>query len=199
MTMTYKEAISLDSLYVSAQKCQKGVLWKDSVAHFMLNAPTEINKLSEHLNNGTYEPRKPTEFEVLSPKKREILSIPFVDRVYQRSLNDNILYPIMTKSFIYDNCACQRNKGTDFARNRLKEHLHRYYRKHGVEGYVLQMDIKGYYPNMVHKFVEDMFREKIDDETFKAVKEILDKQYAGEKGYNPRKPIGSNSRNSILR
>ena len=54
-------------------------------------------------------------------------------------------------SFIYDNYACQKGKGTDFARNRLKELLRRYYRKHGNTGYVYQFDIKGYYPNMSHE------------------------------------------------
>ena len=166
-------------------RCQKGVIWKDSVAHFVLNSPEEITKLERELKEGTYRPRKPKMFTITSPKPREISSIPFRDRVYQRSLNDNILYPTMTRSFIYDNWACQKGKGADRARTRLKEFLRRHYRKHGTEGYIAQFDIKGYYPNMSHAYIEEMFRKKLDPEIFEMVLGVLRHQYGGDKGYNP--------------
>ena len=121
--MKKEDVIGYDALYESMCRCQKGVIWKDSVAHFVLNSPEEITKLERELKEGTYRPRKPKMFTITSPKPREISSIPFRDRVYQRSLNDNILYPTMTRSFIYDNRACQKGKGTDRARARLKEAL----------------------------------------------------------------------------
>ena len=181
---TYKEAIDYEHLYISALKCKKNVLWKTSVASFSMNLPTQIRLLSERLNNGTYISREPIQFKVYSPKVRDILSIPYIDRVYQRSLNDNILYPVMTRSFIYDNCACQQGKGTDFARARIKEHLRRFYRKHKTNGYILQIDIKKYYDSMSHKIVIEMFKSKLDSETFSAVEQILRNQYKGERGYN---------------
>lgn len=82
------------------------------------------------------------------PKKREAISIMFRDRVYQRSLNDNIIYPAMTKSFIYDNCACQKGKGTKFAKDRLVRHIQRAVKQWGLDLYVEQFDIKHYYENM---------------------------------------------------
>jgi hypothetical protein len=181
---TYKEAIDFEHLYTSALKCKRNVLWKSSVSNFMLNVSSQVRLLSERLNDGTYKSKPPTIFKVHFPKERDILSVPYMDRVYQRSLNDNILYPIMTKSFILDNCACQKGKGTDFARSRIKEHLHRFYRKHKTEGYVLQIDIKKYYASMNHSLVEEMFRKKLDDDTYKAVEYILRSQYQDEKGYS---------------
>lgn len=181
---TYKEAIDFEHLYSSALKCKNNVLWKSSVSNFMLGLSTQVKVLSERLNDGTYKSKPPTIFKVYFPKERDILSVPYMDRVYQRSLNDNILYPTMTKSFIYDNGACQKGKGTDFARNRLKEHLRRFYRKHKTDGYILQIDIKKYYASMNHTLVENMFRKKLDDETYKAVENILRSQYQGEKGYS---------------
>lgn len=174
-----------DALYDSMQKCRKGVLWKDSVASFYLNGIERTMKLSEELHSKTYKARKPVKFSITSPKPREIASITFRDRVYQRSLNDNAVYPIMSKSFIYDNFACQKGKGTDAARDRLKEFLHRYYRKHGSDGYVAQFDIHGYYPTMSHAVTEDLFREKLPPEVFALVKTILNEQYEGDAGYNP--------------
>ena len=122
---------------------------------------------------------------VTSPKPREIASVAFRDRVYQRSLNDNVVYPVMTRSFIYDNYACQKGKGTDAARNRLKEFLRKYYRQYGSQGFVCQFDIKGYYPNMDHEITEQMFRNKLDEWSFGQVQTILHEQYEGDKGYNP--------------
>ncbi len=183
--MTKENVIGYDALYDSMNKCKCGVMWKDSVAHFVLNGPEEIMKLERDLKNGTYRPRKPQHFTITHPKPREIASVPFRDRVYQRSLNDNVLYPTMTNGFIYDNWACQKGKGTDRARERLREFFHKFFRHHGTNGYIAQFDIKGYYPNMSHSYIEGMFRKKLDPEIFDMVLGVLRSQYDGDVGYNP--------------
>lgn len=63
--------------------------------------------------------------------------------------------------------------------------LWKFYKKYGNDGYVLQTDIKGYYPNMSHKEVKETFRKYLDEETHKMVCDILDEQYKGDIGYNP--------------
>ena len=177
--------IGFDALYESMQKCRKGVMWKDSVASFSLNGVERTMKLCKDLHDGTYKARPPVHFQITSPKPREIASISFRDRVFQRSLNDNAVYPVMSSSFIYDNFACQKGKGTDAARNRLKEFLHKHYRKHGHEGYVAQFDIHGYYPNMSHEVTENLFDEMLTSDISSLVTRILREQYEGDKGYNP--------------
>lgn len=91
---------------------------------------------------------------------------------------------MIVKSFIYDNCACQKGKGTDFAMDRLNAHLQKYYRKYGKDGWVLQCDIKGYYPNMPHDVAEKKFEKHLDEWTFLEVKKILN-SYKGDIGFNP--------------
>ena len=185
MEYTKESVISLDSLYDSMNKCRKGVLWKDSTASFYLNGIERVMHLHNQLKDGTYTARPTVKFRIMSPKPRDIASITFRDRVYQRSLNDNAVYPVMSNSFIYDNFACQKGKGTDAARNRLKEFLHKYYRHHGCDGFVSQFDISGYYPNMNHKMTEQTFKQKLDPEVYEMVVKILREQYEGESGYNP--------------
>ena len=180
-----ESVIGFDALYDSMLKCIKGVLWKDSVASFFLRAGENVSRLHTDLVNGTYKARPPKHFKITSPKPREIASVAFRDRVFQRSLNDNVVYPAMTRSFIYDNYACQKGKGTDAARERLKEFLRKYFRLYGRDGYVCQFDIKGYYPNMDHETAEAMFREKLDAWSYGQVERILREQYEGGKGYNP--------------
>lgn len=181
----FENVAGFEALTQSTLKCIKGVGWKDTPAHYFLNNIEENLVLERQLQNGKYKQKKTKKFKVYYPKERDIVSIHFRDRVFQRSLNDNILYPKISRSFIYDNMACQSGKGPDLARERLKCFLQRYYRKHGTQGYFLKCDIKGYYPNMSHKVVKDCFHKVIDGWTFKQACSILDNQYDREIGYNP--------------
>lgn len=180
--------IGLEPLWESMERCLKGVRWKGSVASFYANAPTNIARLCDELHDGTYVPRTPKEFTVTSPKRREIVGISFRDRVYQRSLNDNVVYPLMSRSWIYDNCACQKGKGPDFAVGRLRRHLERCVRLHG-DAYVLKADVAGYYPNMRHDVAESVFERRLPDWAFDMALGVLRTQYPGDVGYNPGSQI----------
>ena len=180
-----KEADGFECLYESHRKAEHGVMWKDSVAWFSLHGLEQCLKLSDELRSGTYKPKPPVAFTITKPKKRDIIAISYRDRVYQRSINDNILYPTMTKSFIKENGACQVGRGTEYCMNQFKKQLRRFYINHGRDGYFLQFDIKKYYPSMDHDTVKAMFRRKLSAETYEAVAKILDYQYEGDVGYNP--------------
>ncbi len=172
-------------MYDSAEKCKKGKLYKSQVASFWLHGIEESWKLSNQLNSNTYKAGKTHVVHITRPKKRDAVATQFRDRVYQRSLNDNALYPEMTKSFIYDNMACQQGKGTDSARSRIKELLHRAYLKYGNDFYILQCDIKGYYKNMRHEAVNTSFERKLPHGIYKRTEAVLETQYEGDTGYNP--------------
>lgn len=181
-----KEFITdFDQLYNSMVKCQKNVTWKPSVKSFVLNSEENLHRMEDKLKNGTWKNGKPKHIKILYPKKRDGLSIPFQDRVYQRSINDNSLYPKMSRKFILANSACQKGKGTDFTRAMIKKYLWNYFCKYGNQGGILQIDIHGYYPNMKHDKVAECFRKGLDQETFKMTMDVLDSQYAGDVGYNP--------------
>lgn len=177
--------IGFEALYDSLHKCKKGVLWKSQPAHFYLNGIEETLKLEEQLKNGTYKPRRPRKVKITYPKPREAVANAFRDRVYQRSLNDNVLYPAMTNSFIEDNAACQKDKGPDIAMDRLDKFIKEAFRKYGLNFHVLQGDIHGYYPNMSHPITESKFKRKVPKAAYKMTVDVLRHQYEGEKGYNP--------------
>lgn len=183
--LSYEEAIAYDELYKSMRKCRHNVIWKDSVANYILHSVKNISSLASDLENDRYVQKTPYIFKITSPKPREILSVPFRDRVYQRSLNDNILYPLMTHDLIYDNCACQYGKGNKFARQRLVKQLRHMVNKYGTDLIVLQIDIHGFYKNLEHTFINRMFYEKLDHVTYYKVRDILSNQYTGDKGYCP--------------
>ncbi len=82
-----------DPLTRSTDKCLKGVKWKATPAAYFLNNIEENLKLEEQLQNGRYRQRKPKHFKVTYPKERDIVSVAFRDRVFLRSLYDNMYFP----------------------------------------------------------------------------------------------------------
>ena len=172
-----------DALWEAAGRCARGTSWKDSVAHFMLNRPEEVSKLCDQLADGTYRQRPPKVFEVTCPKRRQIMSVSFRDRVYQRSLTDNAVYPAMSRSWIYDNCACQRGKGTDFARRRLRRLMGEAWRRWGPGYFVATADVSGYYPNMPHAWAEERIRAGAPPWAAELAVDVLRSQYPGDAGY----------------
>lgn len=179
------QIIGYDALWESAMKCQRGVRWKPSVKQFIINAPEEIARMHDKLARGEWKNGRPRPILITYPKRREGLSIPFRDRVYQRSINDNLLYPEMTRHFIHANCACQQSKGTSYARKLLRKYLWNHYCHYGADGYILQIDISGYYPNMRHDIVKRCFGRYIHGQAFDMICDVLDSQYSGDVGYNP--------------
>lgn len=49
----------------------------------------------------------------------------------------------------------------------------------------MQIDVKGYYPNMRHDAVKAKFRRYLSDEVYTMVCNVLDTQYVNDIGYNP--------------
>lgn len=155
---------SFESLYKAAFICRRNVMWKDSVAGFIKNALVNCHTLRTELLNGTYKLSPYSIFEVHEKKTRIIVSTRMRDRVVQRSICDNYLTEYLTKSFIYDNCACLPGRGTDMARNRLKCHLQRFYRKHGLDGWVLKVDIHDFFGSTPHDVVKAAVAKRIQDQ-----------------------------------
>lgn len=139
-----EKSASLDNLFEATRLRSKGVAWKDSVLGFRTNIIPNIIRLRNELISGSYRILPYLWFLIYEPKRREIEATAFRDGVVQKSLCKNYLYQEIVRHFIYDNSANQIGKGTDFARNRLKCQLHRFERKHGLEGWVVQFDIHNF-------------------------------------------------------
>lgn len=185
---SFEQSTEFEALYESMWKCRCGKTWKASVARYVLHGIEETLKLEEEIQLGKYTPRKPHTFTLFYPKVRPCSSTHIRDRIVQRSLNDNVIYPAMTKSFIWDNMACQKGKGTTKAMDRLDHFLHRVFinNENSVERLsVLQADISGYYRNMRHTDARACFARHLDDKTLVHSMKWLQRQYPTEIGYDP--------------
>lgn len=179
------------NLYGAMQDCANGVRWKDSVAGYVKNGLSNCFYLHEELMRGTYTVSKYIIFYIYDPKLRKIVSTRFKDRVFQRSLCDNYLTKQTTRSFIYDNGACQHGKGTTFSRGRLKRHMQKFFRKHGLNGYVYKFDLSNFFGSTRHDIACAAMADRIDDEwALSEIKKIIE---SFDDGDNPQVGLGLGS------
>lgn len=186
-----KEICTFRNLYDAMRLCKRGVIWKDSVAGYVVNGLVRIHRLKKSLENDKYDISPYTEFKVYEPKERDILSTKIKDRVFQRSFVDNYFYDEMTRSFIYDNGACQKGRGTERTRKRLICHMQRFYRKHGLTGYTLKGDLSNFFGSTKHEIAYDAVNKRINDEwARRESKRIID---SFNNGPNPEIGMGLGS------
>lgn len=100
---------------------------------------------------------------------RHIKSVTIDERHVQRCLADYALLPVLGPTLIYDNGACLKYKGYDFAMRRLKCHLDRHYRKHGNEGYILLFDFSKFYENIDHNLIRSIIARYFSDPDIRAM------------------------------
>lgn len=179
----FEEVFSYENLYAAGKECCKGVRWKASTQRFEASLPTSIERLHADLMAGRYKSRGFIEFGLWERGHyRWIRSVHITERAVQKALNTHALRPTFTPSLIYDNGACQKGKGTDFALDRLKHHLRRHYRKHGRAGGVLLWDLSGYFDSIPHAVLIEAARRKIVEERLCAIFEQFVHAFGGGRG-----------------
>ena len=151
------------SLRRALNRCCRNVRWKDSVVGYELHAPQHTHNLVDAIKDGTYKLSPYQHFTIYEPKQRDIVATRIRDRQVQMALCEGGLYQDFVEHFIYDNCACQKGKGTDFAIKRTKVHLMQYYREHGTDGWVLQGDVKHFFPSTRHDVAKAAVAKRISD------------------------------------
>ena len=154
-----------------------------------LNLLDALNLLSYQLKTKKYTLSPYNTFEVFEPKRRVVMSNSYKDKVVQHSLCDNVLEPILTRSFITDNYASQVGKGTHYGLDRLREFLRRFYRKNGIDGWILKADISKYFYSIRHDVLKSLIRKKITDPDVLWLVEMIIDSTEGNVGI----PIGNQS------
>lgn len=153
-----------DNLYEAAMEARKGVQWKTSVQRYMANVLINVSMTSHDLESGRSVLGGVSEFDIIERgKRRHITTVPFRERVVQKCLSREVLYPALTKSYIRNCTANARGRGTWDMVKRLKRDLARHYQRHGSEGYILLIDMKSYFASLPHEGVKRMVDRQIED------------------------------------
>ena len=152
----FEKIHSFESLYNAYRKARQGKRWKGAAAKFEVNLLEALNLLSAQIRTKRYTMSPYNTFEVYEPKRRVVMSNSYKDKVVQHSLCDNVLEPILTRSFIRDNYASQVGKGTHYGLDRLQEFMRRFYRKNGIDGWILKGDISKYFYSIRHDVLKTL-------------------------------------------
>ncbi len=152
----FEKVIDFKNMYKAYRKSKAGKGFKKSSAKFNIMALDGINSLIEQLKNKTYKVSEYNEFKVYEPKERIIQTTSFKDKVVQHSLCDNVILPRLQEIFIYDNCAGQKGKGTLFGLDRLSIQMKEFYKRYGLNGYILKCDITKFFYNVSHEQLKDI-------------------------------------------
>lgn len=160
----YQEIFTFQHLYQAYKMCLKGKRHKQEAIDFSLALSPSLWSLYYELIYHTYQVSGYHEFKIFDPKERMIQAISFRDRVVQHCIVDNYLIPLFTKRFIYDNVACQIDKGTSLAHKRIRVFLCQYFKKHGKKGYVVKLDIHKYFESIDHDVLKALLTKMVPDQ-----------------------------------
>lgn len=170
---------SMDALYKSSWHCFEGVSWKSSAQRYMKDVLRNNYRTRQKLLAGEDIRMGTREFGIWERGKyRRITSVQYPERVVQKSFAQNALVPAIVPSFVRNNTANVKGRGTSDALARLKRDLVNHYRLYGSNGYILLFDLKDFFGSIDHDVACAMQAHFVDDVRLQA----LGASFIGEPG-----------------
>ena len=163
----YPQVTKFENLFLAARKAQKGKRFQNNVLRFNYNLEQELIKLQQELTEKNYQPGAYRTFYIQEPKHRMISAAPYRDRVVHHALC-NVIVPIFEPTFIDDSYANRINFGTHRALKRFTKFAR-------SSSYVLQCDIKKYFPSIDREILKQLLRRKLKcPDTLWLIDKIID-------------------------
>lgn len=151
----FPQLTSFKNLHLAFRKASRGKRGQPAVAGFEYRLEGQLFRLQAELRNHTYRPGPYQSFHIFDPKRRLVSAAPFRDRVVHHALC-NIIEPLFERTFIGDSYANRIGKGTHAALDRAQG-LARVY------PYVLQCDLRQFFPSVDHEVLRAILARKILD------------------------------------
>jgi hypothetical protein len=151
----YPQICTWENLYLAWRKARKGKRGREPAATFEFNLEANLVQLERELLNKTYRPGSYTSFYIHDPKRRLISAAPFRDRVVHHALC-NVIEPVFERRFVFDSYANRVGKGTHRALDRCQQFARRY-------RYVLQCDVRQFFPSIDHAILRAILGRVIAD------------------------------------
>ena len=126
---------------------------KFDLLHFNYHLEIQLHQLQRELIEKTYQPGSYHTFNIYEPKPRMISAAPYRDRVVHHALC-NVIMPPIERTFISDSYVNRVGYGVHRALRRFVEFMR-------SSPYVLQCDIRKYFPSIDHAILKGMIRRKI--------------------------------------
>lgn len=185
---TLEDLMELDTLNECTYECTRQSRWKGVTQRYISNMLVKNLELQEEVLGFRYKVSPTTNFKLNERGHIRNIEAPSIrDRIVQKTLVKNILMPSLRPYVIYDNYASLKNRGTQFARKRLERMLRNYVFHNGTDGYILLIDIKGYFENIDHEVLKSLIAPRIskeDPDIIKLIHYIIDTSSKSNKGLN---------------
>ena len=157
---TYKnlwdQFISKENFELATKKAVKSKKSKRETIRFLAKQDELIEQLRHDLMRNKFTTSKYNIFLVFEPKKREIFELPlYPDHIVHHALI-NVLGPIWERRFIRDSYACIPGRGVHSAIKKTMQMIKK-------NKYVLQCDIRKFYPSINHEIMMNIIAKKIHD------------------------------------
>jgi hypothetical protein len=156
MGALYSRLCAFEALYRAFRRARRGKRDRPEVAAFEFDLEENLLRLRWELETRAYRPGPYRSFYVHDPKRRLISAAPFRDRVVHHALI-HVIEPLFEPRFIPDSYANRVGKGTHRALDRC-QHFARRYR------YVLQCDLRRFFPSVDHAILYAQLGRVIGDE-----------------------------------
>lgn len=151
---------NIQKAYNKARKCKR---YRKDVLQFTKDKEENLELVRNDIQGLTYEPSEYRYFKVYEPKERQIMALPFYDRVVQHAIN-NILEPIFNQRFIFHSYACRKGKGMHGASDTLQKWLYDWQKFHADQPlYAIKADIHHYFQSINHDVLKAEIRKVIKD------------------------------------
>ncbi len=152
----YPQVWAFENLYLAYRKARKGKRGREPAATFEFDWEVNLLQLQQELTTKTYQPGPYHSFYIHEPKRRLVSAAPFRDRVVHHALC-NVIEPIFERRFIHDSYANRVGKGTHRALDCCTFFARRY-------SYVLQCDVKQFFPSIDHAILRRILARYVADE-----------------------------------
>jgi hypothetical protein len=153
--LTYARVYAWDNLWWAWRQAARGKRGLAPAATFEYRLADNLLALQAELQERTYQPGPYASFYIHEPKRRLISAAPFRDRVVHHALC-NVIEPVFERSFIADSYANRVGKGTHKALDRCQAFARRY-------PYVLQCDVRQFFPAIDHALLRQTLARKLHD------------------------------------
>ena len=151
---------NVQKAYNKARKCKR---YRKDVLLFTKDKEDNLETVRNDILGLSYEPSEYRYFKVYEPKERQIMALPFYDRVVQHAIN-NVLEPIFNQRFIFHSYACRKTKGMHAASDKLQEWLYEWRKFHPDQPlYAIKADIHHYFQSINHDVLKAEIRKVIKD------------------------------------
>ena len=157
----WSQVVNFDGLFRAYKAASRGRRYKDSVLNYRQRLEENTVNALNQLIWKQWAPSRYREFYIHDPKKRLISAPPFKDRVIHHALV-YVIAPLFERKFIADSFACQTNKGTHAAKERV-EAFAAIARKQWGEYYVLKGDIRAYFYSINRRVLLSLIERTVAD------------------------------------